>query len=100
MFFNQDGSILACKDKSKLIRLLENLIRDKNDLPTEESEAIDLHLEKKVAIVDGMVLVLKLAKKTSNIVTVRDLSLAFYEKLMQLTYNYNDIIQPIALKMK
>ena len=91
-FFNPDGSLLACKDKSKLIHLLENLIRDTNDLQTVESEVIDLHLEKKVAIVDGMVLVQKLSKKSSNIVTVRDLSLAFYEKLMQLTYNYNEII--------
>ena len=41
---------------------------------------------------DGMVIVQKLSKKTATVVTVRDLSGCFNDRLMQMTQYYDEII--------
>jgi hypothetical protein len=76
--FAPDGTILSCQHKSKLISLL-------NKLATEETLQEDPQPEdgmdtrsnapiRKIALVDGMVLLQKMAKKPATILTVKDLS--------------------------
>ena len=85
-----DGTSLACLDKSKLIHSLEKLTTE--DKPHEDQPphaGSSIHQDatdsgftdpmsdqpsRKIALVDGMVLVQKLNKKTAIVVTVRDLS--------------------------
>lgn len=94
--FAPDGTILPCLDKSKLINLL-------NTLPTAETVQEDPRPEggmhttpeapsHKIALVDGMVILQKMAKKPATIVTVKDLSDCFNERLMSLTREYDEII--------
>jgi len=45
-----------------------------------------------IALVDGMVLVQQMAKQPATIVTVRDLSECFNDRLMSLTRDYDEII--------
>lgn len=45
-----------------------------------------------IALVDGMVLVQQMAKKRATIVTVKDLSECFNDRLMSLTRDYDEII--------
>ena len=47
---------------------------------------------RKIALVDGMVLLHKMANKPTTIVTVKDLSECFNERLMSLTRDYDEII--------
>ena len=47
---------------------------------------------RKIALVYGMVLLQKIANKPPTIVTVKDLSEWFNERLMSLTRDYNEII--------
>ena len=49
-------------------------------------------LSRKIALVDGMVLLQKMAKKPATILTVEDLSYCFNDKLMSLTVDYDEII--------
>lgn len=94
--FASDGSVLPCTDKSKLIHLLEQLASEKtaqgDSLQDEATEEDNLNPSKRVAVVDGMVLVQKLTKKPATMVTVRDLSQSFYERLMNLTQNFDEVI--------
>ena len=46
----------------------------------------------KIAVVDGMVLVQKLSKKAPAVVTVKDLSVRFNDKLMNLTRHFDEVI--------
>ncbi|KAJ4946949.1 hypothetical protein JOQ06_008992, partial [Pogonophryne albipinna] len=108
--FASNGTILPCHDKSKLISLLEKLTRE--DVPHEDhqlpqagstthQDAMDTGFtdttstdqpSRKIALVDGMVLVQRLSKKPSTVVTVKDLSGCFNDRLMSLTRDYDDII--------
>ena len=108
--FASDGTILPCHDKSKLIHLLEKLTKE--DMPHEDhqlpqvgsstqQDVMDAGLSdltstdqpsRKIALVDGMVLVQKLRKKTATVLTVKDLSCCFNDRLMQLTQAYDEII--------
>ena len=47
---------------------------------------------RKIALVDGMVLVQKLTKKPATVATVKDLSKWFYDRLMSLTRDYDEVI--------
>ncbi|KAK5929735.1 hypothetical protein CgunFtcFv8_010949 [Champsocephalus gunnari] len=47
---------------------------------------------RKIALVDGMVLVQRLSKKPATVVTVKDLSGCFNDRLMSLTRDYDEII--------
>ncbi|KAK5911790.1 hypothetical protein CesoFtcFv8_001726 [Champsocephalus esox] len=108
--FASNGTILPCHDKSKLISLLEKLTRE--DVPHEDhqlpqtgstthQDAMDTGFidttstdqpSRKIALVDGMVLVQRLSKKPATAVTVKDLSGCFNERLMSLTRDYDEII--------
>lgn len=46
----------------------------------------------KIALVDGMVLLQKMANKPATILTVKDLSECFNDRLMSLTRDYDEII--------
>ncbi|KAJ8353332.1 hypothetical protein SKAU_G00208990 [Synaphobranchus kaupii] len=52
----------------------------------------DGHPSRKIALVDGMVVVQKLTKKPATVVTVKDLSEWFYGRLMSLTRDYDEVI--------
>ena len=47
---------------------------------------------RKIVLVDGMVLVQRLTKKPATIVTVKDLSVCFNDRLMSLTQDYDEIV--------
>src|SRR6218665_450225 len=47
---------------------------------------------RKIALVDGMVLLQQMTKKPATIVTVKDLSECFNNRLMSLTRDYDEII--------
>lgn len=47
---------------------------------------------RKIAVVDGMVLVQKMTKKPATVVTVKDLSECFNERLTNLTRDYDEVI--------
>ena len=47
---------------------------------------------RKIALVDGMVLLQQMPKKPATIVTVKDLSECFNNRLMPLTRDYDEII--------
>ena len=49
-------------------------------------------LSRKIALVDAMVLLQKMAKKPATIVTVKHLSECFNDRLMSLTRDYDEII--------
>ena len=86
-----DGTSLACLDKSKLIHSLEKLTTEDKHKPHEDQPphaGSSIHYDatdsgftdpmsdqpsRKIALVDGMVLVQKLNKNTVIVVTVRDL---------------------------
>lgn len=107
--FAPDGTILPCHDKSKVIYLLEKLTKE--DMPHEDQQPPQVgssHQDamhtgltdltstdqpsRKIALVDGVVLVQKLSKKTATVLTVKDLSGCFNDRLMQLTRDYDEII--------
>jgi len=46
----------------------------------------------KIALVDGMILLQKMAKKPATIVIVKDLSECFNDRLMSLTRDFEEII--------
>ena len=47
---------------------------------------------RKIAHINGMVLVQKLSKKQATVVTVKDLSGCFNDRLMQITKDFDEII--------
>ena len=102
--FAPDGSILPCAGESKLIHCLEKL--DKNNetdqnaqLPSSEDhvEAIDepetsIAASPKIVIVDGMVLVQQMTKKSGRISIVKDFSQHFNDRLLTLTEDFDEVI--------
>jgi len=87
--FAPDGTILSCLDKSKLIHLLNKLatadISSENQQPEDGMNTTPDAASRKIALVDGMVLLQKMAKKPATIVTIKDLSECFNDRLMSLT---------------
>ena len=94
--FVPDDTILPCLDKSKLIHLLNKLATAETPQEDQKPEdGIDITPDapsRKIALVDGMVLLQKMAKKPATIVTVKDLSECFNDRLMSLTRDYDEII--------
>lgn len=83
--FAASGAVLSCTNKSKLIHLLESLptadtseqdspraargVLHAENLETTSTECV--HLSHKIAPVDGMVVIQKLTKKPTTVVTVK-----------------------------
>ena len=94
--FALDGTVLPCEDKSTLIHLLVKLAKDKKSqaacmdyqdvMETETSNSPSLE----IALVDGMVglLVQRLTKKQATVLTVKDTSICFNDRLMFLTQDF------------
>ena len=104
--FAPNGSMLMCTDKSKLIHELQKLVLDNsshdssdNNLQPMSTQGLDRSLVEddvvpepshKVAIIDGMVIVQKLAK--SSMQTVSDLCRCFIDKVMYDTRDFDEIV--------
>ena len=92
--------MLPCSDKSILIHALEKMVDTDTDHahqqePSDESThstTSDADYCQKIAVVDGMVLVQKLSKKAAAAVTVKDLSVCFNDRLMNLTRHFDEVI--------
>ena len=101
--FSPDGSLLPCTDKSKLIHSLKSIAD--ND-PSGENRALGVKVNEeenvvqtsdegehpKIAVVDGMVVVQKLNIKAATVKTVRDLSICYNDRLMDITRDYDEVI--------
>jgi hypothetical protein len=91
------------KKKSNLIHLLENLAK-KDTAHQEKSQAADHastvamgssqegHPISKIVLVDGMVIVQQLTKKPTTVITVKNLSEWFYDRVMFLNKDCNEVI--------
>src|SRR6218665_3292932 len=95
--FSADGTILQCRDKSKLIHLLSKLSTiqphsQEGELPEDGMDTTQDVPSRKIVLVDGMVLLQQMTKKPATIVTVKDLSECFNNRLMSLTRDYDEII--------
>jgi len=94
------STVLPRSDKSKLIHALENMVTtdtdhaDQQEQPDESTHSTTSHADncQKIAVVDGMVLVQKLLKKVAAVVTVKDLSVCFSDRLMNLTRHFDEVI--------
>jgi len=92
--------VLPCSDKSKLIHALEKMVDTDTDHahqqepPDKSTHSTTSNADycQKIAMVDGMVLVQKLSKKAAAAVTVKDLSVCFNDKLMNLTRHFDEVI--------
>ena len=88
--FAPDGTVVACQDKSTLIHLLIKLAKDEESQAAcmDNQDAMKIGTSnspsRKIALVDGMVLVQRLTKKPATVVTVKDLSVCFNDRLMSL----------------
>ena len=78
--FSPDGTVLPCRDKSKLIHALQKIVTTGTDQADQQEQAdesahstSDTDHHQKIAVVDGMVLVEKLSTKPASVVTVKDL---------------------------
>ena len=60
--------------------------------PEAQSSSSDRQLARKIALVDGMVLVQRLTKNIANVQTIKDLSELFHDKLSTLTEEYDEVI--------
>ncbi len=86
--FAPGGSLLLCQDKAKLTHSLEKLLvaaegTCDNSQPTSHKQC-DVP-DRRIAVVDGMVVVQKLTKNKATMATVKDLSVCF-------TAGYDEII--------
>ena len=91
--FAADGSLLSCNDKCKLIHALEKAVEDCGRPGIDHDDQLTTSVStKKIAVVDGMVLVQKLSKKSEALVTVKDLSVSFNKRLMNLTHDFEEVI--------
>ena len=94
--FAPDGTILPCLNKSKLIHLLNKLATavppHEGQQPKDGMDTTPDSPSRKIALVDEMVLLQKMAKKPVTIVTVKHLSECFNDRLMSLTQYYEEII--------
>ena len=101
--FAPNGNLLPCTDKSNLIHLLENFAK-KDTAHQDQSQVADIssteamvsnqesHSVRKIALVDGMVVVQKLTKKPATVITVKNLSEWFYDRVMSLTKDCHEVI--------
>ena len=101
--FAPNGNLLPCTDKSNLIHLLENFAK-KDRAHQDQSQVADIssteamvsnqesHSVRKIALVDGMVVVQKLTKKPATVITVKNLSEWFYDRVMSLTKDCHEVI--------
>ena len=98
--FAPDGSMLSCTEKFVLIHNLEKLGN------TSQITAGNNSTTRKIAVVDGMVLVQKFAKKKGTLSTVKDLAKSFNDRLTNLTAGFSEVIlvfdtyKPNSLKEK
>ena len=104
--FVTDGSILPCTDKSKLIHCLTNLEKPSESDPNEQVPSSEVHAGNadksetspapseslKIAIVDGVVIVQQMAKKSGTISTVNDFCQHFNDRLLTLTVDFDKVI--------
>ena len=95
--FSPDGTILQCRDKSKLIHLLNKLstiqpLSQEGELPEDGMNTTQDVPSRKITLVDGMVLLQQMTKKPATIVTVKDLSECLNNRLMSFTRDYDEII--------
>jgi hypothetical protein len=99
--FAANGEMLLCTDKCKLIHLLTKLGEEEEPRSSNgdlgEQQASDTVIStscgaRQIALVDGMVLIQKMAKKPPTVVTVEDLSKYFNDKLISLTRDYDEVI--------
>ena len=114
--FAPDGSMLPCTDKAKIIHSLQKLASSNENIEQIETQATieqdpfspseTSSINQKIAIVDGMVLVQKMAVKKGTLNTVKDLAESFNNKLTSLTEKFSEIIlvfdtyRPNSLKEK
>lgn len=96
--FAPDGTVLPCQDKSKLIHLLIKLAKDEESQAAcmDHQDAMEIGTSnttsRKIALVDGRVLAHRLTKKPATVVTLKDLSVCFNDRLMSLTQDYDEIV--------
>ena len=93
--FAPDGIILPRLDKSKFIHLNELAIAktsQKDHYPEDGMDTTPHSPSRKIALADGMVLLQKMAMKPATIVTVKDLSECFNDRLISLTRDCDEII--------
>ena len=90
------STFLPCLDKSKLIHLLNKLATaetpQEDHQPEDEMDTTPHARSRRIALVDGMVLRQKMVMKPATIVTVKDLSECFNDRLMSPTLNCDEII--------
>ena len=85
--FSPDGTILQCSDKSKLIHFLNKLstiqpLSQEGELPEDGMDTKQDVPSRKIALFDGMVLLQQMNKRPATIVTVKDLSECFNNRLI------------------
>ena len=110
--FAPDGSMLACTDKSKLIHDLEKLPSTVDTIKytkvmTSNEQDDPILTSPKIAIVNGMVLVQKMARnKKGTFGTVKNLVQNINNRLTTLTAGFSEVIlifdtyKPDSLKQK
>lgn len=93
--FTPDGEVLPCNDKSKLMHSLQtistNHTMDQQEQMNDPTTSNVGHCQQ-IAIVDGMVLVQKLSTRAAALETVKDLSVYFNDRLVDLTKDYDEVI--------
>ena len=94
--FALHGTILPCLDKSKLIHLFNELAlaetSQEDHQPEDRMDTTPHAPSRKIALVDGMVILQKMTMKPATIMTVKDLSECFNDRLMFLTRDCDEII--------
>lgn len=95
--FAPNGEVLPCSDKSKLIHALNKLAttefteaREQLEDPKVTDSDFDNFI-RKTAVLDGMVLLQKLTKKSASVVSAKDLSVCFNDNLVNLTKDFDEI---------
>ena len=87
--------MLPCNDKSKLIQV-DNTRKTEADQQSDEdhveTDADPPDHRRMIAVVDGMVLVQKMTTKSATVVTVKDLSVCFNDRLTNLTRSFDEVI--------
>ncbi len=77
--FCPDGTILPCLEKSKLIHLLNKLAtaenRQEDQQPEDGIDTTPVAISRKIALVDGMILLQKMSNKPATIVTIKHASM-------------------------
>ena len=97
--FSPNGSVLPCNEKSILIHVLEKLTTRETTEADQQSDEDPIETDadppdhrRKIAVVDGMVLVQNMTTKPATVVTVKDLSVCFNDRLMNLTRSFDEVM--------